>query len=134
MIKIDLESFVPIYEQIKTGFRKDVGLGALKPDDDLPSIRELAQVLLINPNTVARAYRDLEAEGLIVTRRGKGCRVAAEAADLVRRDGRQMLEKALDEVIGEAARFGLDPEETKKLFEQRLKQRADRGAKGGRHV
>jgi len=66
MIIIDLGSFIPIYEQIKAGFRRNVGLGVLKPGDDLPSIRELAETLLVNPNTVARSYRELEMEGLIV--------------------------------------------------------------------
>lgn len=134
MFKIDLESYIPIYEQIKSGFRRDVGWGVLKPEDDLPSIRELAEQLLVNPNTVARAYRDLEAEGLIVTRRGKGCRVAPEAVNLVKKDGRQILERGFDDVIGDAFRSGLSPEETREIFEQRLKRAANRGAKGGKHV
>jgi GntR family transcriptional regulator len=71
MIKVDTSSFVPIYEQIKKEFKKEIFREDLKPNDPLPSIRDLATELLINPNTVARAYRELEMEGFIYTRKGK---------------------------------------------------------------
>ena len=63
MIKIEMASFLPIYEQIKKEIKREITLEILKPQEALPSIRELAEKLIINPNTVARAYRELEQEG-----------------------------------------------------------------------
>jgi GntR family transcriptional regulator len=83
MIKVDTSSFIPIYEQIKTQMKREILLGNLKPKDALPSIRDLATELLINPNTVARAYRDLEMEGFIYTRKGKGCYVSDDLSQLM---------------------------------------------------
>jgi GntR family transcriptional regulator len=120
MIKVDTSSFVPIYEQIKKEFKKEVFRGDLKPNDTLPSIRDLATELLINPNTVARAYRELEMDGFIYTRKGKGCYVADDSTQLMIEERKSILVKSFDEVIDEAKKFGLDREDIKKLFEERL--------------
>ena len=120
MIKVDTSSFVPIYEQIKKEFKKEIFRGDLKPDDPLPSIRDLATELLINPNTVARAYRELEMEGFIYTKKGKGCYVSDDSTQLMTYERRSILIQSFDEVIEEAKKYGLDREEIKKLFEERL--------------
>lgn len=120
MIKVDASSFVPIYEQIKKEFKKEIFSGNLKPNDSLPSIRDLATELLINPNTVARAYRELEREGFIYTRKGKGCYVADDSTQLMIEERKSILTQSFDEVIEEAKRFGLSTEEIKELFEERL--------------
>lgn len=120
MIKVDTSSFVPIYEQIKKEFKKEIFRGDLKPNDPLPSIRDLATELLINPNTVARAYRELEMEGFIYTRKGKGCYVADDSTQLMTEERKSILNHSFDEVIEEAKKYGLDREEIKKLFEERL--------------
>lgn len=72
MINLNYRDSRPIYEQIKASFRKLVATEALAPGDKLPSVRELAIELAINPNTIQRAYRELEAEGLICSVQGKG--------------------------------------------------------------
>ncbi len=72
MIQIDLKDSKPIYEQIKEKIKGLIISGILKPDDKIPSVRELAQTLTINPNTIQKAYRDLESESVIYSVKGKG--------------------------------------------------------------
>ncbi len=76
MVHLDYRDARPIYIQIVDGFREQISAGVMIPDDKLPSVRELAIQLSINPNTIQRSYRQLEAEGWIVTVPGKGCFVA----------------------------------------------------------
>ena len=72
MISINFRDSRPIYEQVKDSLRRLIVSGALPPDEKLPSVRELASQLVINPNTIQRAYRELEHEGYIVSVPGKG--------------------------------------------------------------
>ncbi len=72
MIQLNYRDPRPIYEQVKDGIRKLAYSGVLGPDDKLPSVRELATKLAINPNTISRAYKELEQEGFIYTLTGKG--------------------------------------------------------------
>lgn len=80
MIQLNYRDAKPIYEQIKDGMRHLVISNALTADEKLPSVRELAATLAINPNTIQRAYRDLEKEGYVYTISGKGTFVAAQEA------------------------------------------------------
>ena len=73
MVHLDYRDVRPIYSQIADGFRAQITAGILRSEDKLPSVRELAVQLSINPNTIQRAYRLLEAEGWIATVPGKGC-------------------------------------------------------------
>ena len=73
MVHLDYRDVRPIYTQIADGFRSQITAGVLRPEEKLPSVRELATELSINPNTIQRAYRLLEAEGWIATVPGKGC-------------------------------------------------------------
>ena len=87
MIHLDYRDARPIYTQICDGFREQIRAGILQPGDKLPSVRELATQLTINPNTIQRAYRQLEMEGWIATVPGKGCFVCgAPTAALRERD------------------------------------------------
>ena len=83
MVHLDYRDAKPIYTQIVENFRSQITAGILQPGDKLPSVRELATQLSINPNTIQRAYRELEAQGIIRTIPGKGCFVCgiAEAPD-----------------------------------------------------
>lgn len=76
VIQINYRDSRPIYEQIKDGIRKLIVQGIMQNNEKLPSVRELATSLTINPNTIQRAYRELEAEGYVYTVKGKGCFVA----------------------------------------------------------
>ena len=73
MIHLDYRDARPIYAQIADNLRNQITAGILQPDDRLPSVRELAAELAINPNTIQRAYRELEVQGWIATVPGKGC-------------------------------------------------------------
>ena len=120
MIKIEMASFLPIYEQIKKEIKREITLEILKPQEALPSIRELAEKLIINPNTVARAYRELEQEGFIYTRKGKGCFVSDSSSSLIRKERERVLNEVFDKAIEEAKKFKLSGTDMKRLFEERL--------------
>ncbi len=77
MVHLDYRDARPIYAQIIDGYREQIASGILQPGDRLPSVRDLAAALAINPNTIQRAYRQLEMEGWIVTMQGKGCFVCS---------------------------------------------------------
>ena len=79
MVHLDYRDARPIYTQIIDGFREQIATGCLHPGDKLPSVRELASILAINPNTIQRSYRQLEVEGWITTVPGKGCFVCDNA-------------------------------------------------------
>ena len=81
MVHLDYRSARPIYGQIMDGLRQQIAAGILQPGDKLPSVRELATELAINPNTIQRAYRELEQAGFIATVAGKGCFVCAAPTD-----------------------------------------------------
>ena len=92
MISLNYRDSRPIYEQIRDELRKLIVSGALATDEKLPSVRALAAQLAINPNTIQRAYRQLEAEGWIATVPGKGCFVCGGDALQEREKGRLLVE------------------------------------------
>lgn len=97
MLHLDYRDARPIYTQIIDGIREQIVSGLLLTGERLPSVRELATSLAINPNTIQRAYRELEADGWIATVPGKGCFVSA-AADTQQRE-RDRLLHSLDETV-----------------------------------
>ena len=80
MVHLDYRDSRPIYIQIIDSFRRQIRAGVLHDGDKLPSVRELAAELAINPNTIQRAYRELEQQGVIATAPGKGCFVCGVQA------------------------------------------------------
>lgn len=82
MLQLNPKDHTPIYEQIKEQLKTMIVSGVLKPDDKIPSVRELAQMLTINPNTIQKAYKELELEGFIYSVRGKGSFVTAQDKNL----------------------------------------------------
>ncbi len=99
LIQLNYRDSKPIYEQIKDGFRKLVISGSLLADEKLPSVRELASSLAINPNTIQKAYRDLESEGYLYTIAGRGTFVAKQEEILDTRQEELLLQ--FDEVVEE---------------------------------
>jgi GntR family transcriptional regulator len=132
VIRVDATSFVPIYEQIKKEILRLVATGRLKVGDPLPSIRDLAAAVIVNPNTVARAYRELEQDGVIATQKGRGSVVAERARPDAERDLKAHLGRVMDEAVAEARRFDLGDDAILGLFEDRLRKGVDR-KRGGRH-
>lgn len=131
MITIETTSFIPIYEQIKSGIKGKISLGGLKANDPLPSIRDLAAELVVNPNTVARAYRELESEGFITTRKGKASFVTGNSASLIKLERQRFLDEVFEKAISEARKFGLGEEEIRAIVESRLKVRQETGSGEG---
>ncbi|MCF0131990.1 MAG: GntR family transcriptional regulator [Pseudobutyrivibrio sp.] len=99
MIQLNYRDSRPIYEQIKDGLRKLVISGAIKKDEKLPSVRDLATQLSINPNTIQKAYRELEQEGYIYTITGRGS-FASEYVDIDAGRNKELL-KEFDEIVRE---------------------------------
>ena len=99
LIQLNYRDSKPIYEQIKEGLRKLVISGALSANVKLPSVRELASLLAINPNTILKAYRELESDGYIYTVAGKGTFVA-EREEIFDNRQNELLEE-FDEIVSE---------------------------------
>lgn len=108
MININYRDSRPIYEQIKDNFRQLIISGALPADSKMPSVRELAAGLTINPNTIQRAYRELEAEGYICSVPGRGSFVCQRDSALVAR--RAELLSRFDTLVGELELVGVGRE------------------------
>ena len=109
MITINYRDPRPIYEQVTFGLRRLILTGVLRPNDKMPSVRELSAQLAINPNTVQRAYRELEAAGYIYSVPGKGSFVSADKqVDQSRIDA---LLKQLDEAVAELTYMGFSKDD-----------------------
>lgn len=110
MINIDSRSSRPIYEQIIDGIKENILKGVLMPGDRLPSVREMSAMITANPNTVGRAYMELERQRVIETIRGKGTYVSSNYKPRVEEDRMNKLREDLKKVILEAYYMGIDRE------------------------
>ena len=113
---------VPIYQQIASQIKYLIASSRLKPDEQLPSVRKLAEQLVVNPNTVARAYRELEAAGAVVSRRGSGVFVSEGQSPLARREQNRILNDRIDTLLTEARQMNIDLATLMKLIRQRDRQ------------
>jgi len=117
---IGSDSTVPIYEQIIGQVVGVIASGGLKPGDMLPSVREMAGKLLVNPNTVARAYGELERAGLVESRRGTGMLVLPEAAAKSTDMRLSLLRDRLRPLLRDALGYGLEVDEVIRLVRAEL--------------
>lgn len=122
MFRIRAESGEPIYEQIVRQVKHAITTGALKTGEQLPTVRELASQLVINPNTVARAYRELERAGLLESTTGRGTFVKFSPPRLVREERRRRLQPFLDQLMAEASVLNFSIEELKEQLEETIKK------------
>ena len=106
--RVDPSSPVPIFRQIADGIRSAVAAGVYRPGDLVPSVRQQALLLLVNPNTIQRAYDELERDGLLVTKKGIGMAVAAGAQKAATRDAAVDIRSALTAAIESGLAAGLD--------------------------
>jgi GntR family transcriptional regulator len=129
MIEFHLEarSGVPTYLQLVQQVRQAVRLGVLRPGDQLPTVKEVVSSLAINPNTVLRAYRELDLEGVAEGRRGVGTFVREQAAPLPADDVKE-LRGGLERWVARARAAGLDAEAMAALFADVVRPRAVRVA------
>ena len=117
MIHLDYRDVRPIYAQVMDGMKEQISTGILQPGEKLPSVRELAAALTINPNTIQRSYRQLEMEGWIVSVPGKGCFVSGQPE--YAQEERKALLRAFDEAAAALLQRGLSRRE---LAERLLKE------------
>lgn len=118
-IHISPHDGVPIYRQIVNQVKYLVAAERLKAGDEMPPIRRLAEDLLINPNTVARAYRDLESAGVLLSRRGSGTRVSDNGSRLSRTEKMKILGERAGGLVAEARQLGVDVDQVVDLVRRK---------------
>ena len=118
-IHINTRDGVPIYLQVVSQVKHLVASGRLSAGDELPAIRVLAEQLLVNPNTIARAYRELEQAGVVEKRRTAGTFISAEGSPLARKERMKLLTERVDQLLVEAHQMNLALDEVIKLVHQR---------------
>ncbi len=117
---IDPHNGLAIYDQIVRQMKFAVADGVLRPGELVPSVRELARELAINPNTIARAYRQLQDDRVLQTIRGTGLEVATGAAERCRNERLKLIRTRIRQVLAEAKQSKLDIRELRQLIEKEL--------------
>jgi GntR family transcriptional regulator len=128
-MQIDPHSHVPIYLQIADGVRAAVAAGVYRPDEVLPSLRAMAIRAHVNPNTVQRAYDELEREGLIYCRRGRGLFVAERGTESAQSVAGNGVRRALEDAIRAGQTAGMTAKEVRRLFNAALERMNQAGSK-----
>jgi GntR family transcriptional regulator len=118
VFRLNPSSGVPVYVQLMEQVKHALDTGALRPGDQLPTIRKLAEDLIVNPNTVVRAYRDLEHEGLVELRQGSGAfvRGSTNRSTRITKRAQGVMQSAVERLVAS----GLTEEEIRRLFENEL--------------
>jgi GntR family transcriptional regulator len=117
--EVSVSSKTPIYRQLAEQIRTAVARGHITTGAQLPSVRAMSRELVVNPNTIAKAYGVLEQEGILVTRQGKGVFVAeSTATETTKRARRDRLLNSLDTVLTEAVHLGFSAEEVIEMLTQ----------------
>ncbi len=119
LISINQSDGTPMYFQLVRQVKHLIATGRMGPGDELPSVRALAQQLLVNPNTVVRAYRELESAGLIFTKRGSGCYVAERPVPYSDAECRRILSERIDALVAESRNLGFKLERVIELLRER---------------
>jgi GntR family transcriptional regulator len=119
---ISTASRLPIYQQLAHQIREAIARGELQPDVGLPSVRQLSRDLVVNPNTVARAYTELEREGLLISRPGRGVFVAQPRNDLTREARDRRLTELIDRWLTEAVHLGYSADEVLRITAERVRR------------
>lgn len=128
-VVISTGSTTPIYKQIADQVKLAVATGRLAVADQLPSVRTLAESLVLNPNTVARAYADLARDGVLESRPGRGVFIIQKRRVFAREEGRRRLEPLLDALLGEAMAMDFTPEELLAAVAKKISQwKPEKGA------
>lgn len=130
-IEIDVHGRVPIYRQIIDQIHSLVREGRLTAGSPLPSVRQLAADLEVNPNTVARSYGLLERDGVLETAGRRGSRVARGAPEIVRESVHSRLEETVDRMVEEAASLGIGIPEVVEALRRRQREEAAHRPEGG---
>lgn len=122
LIRLDPRSAEPIFEQIVFAVKAALARGTATPGEKLPSVRELARDLAINPNTVVRAYEQLERDGVVVRRQGSGCFLTDRGTELGLAQRRRQLQDLLRRAATDAFHLGFTADEVRAAMDQSLDQ------------
>ncbi|WP_085829123.1 GntR family transcriptional regulator [Clostridium massiliodielmoense] len=122
MIKIDSRNSRPIYEQIIDAIKENILKGILRPGDKLPSVREMSSMITANPNTVSRAYMELERQGVTETLRGKGTYVSSNYKPKVEEESMEKLKEDIKKIIVEAYYMGIEKKDMIDIINQLYKE------------
>lgn len=122
MIKINESSPIPIYQQIIDNMRREILAGVFGPDSRLPSIRDLAVELKVNPNTISRAYQDMANANIIYFKRGQGAYVTPQSSDDLLEQAKVEMAKHILEIVAIARSMGLERGQVRKIFDAVLDQ------------
>lgn len=122
IIRIDTTSATPVYAQIVDQVKRAIAIGALRPGENLGSLRETAVKLRVNPLTVSKAYKLLEQDGLVESKQGLGSFVAENVSIPSDSYRRECVSERLDAAIADAAQLGMSGPELKQLIEDRMKK------------
>ena len=118
MLTIDTKKNIPIYEQIIQQVKELCLKQIFQPNEKLPSVREMSSLMVVNPNTVSKAYKELERQGVIVTIRGKGTFIAEEPIIKASEKERTQLKESFRQLMIESHYLGIDKEELYKWLEE----------------
>lgn len=121
-LRVDPASPEPLFSQLVSGVKRSVATGRMKAGDKLPSVRELAAELTINPNTIAKAYQALEAEGVTVSRHGSGTFIADRRVTVRRSEQRRRVREELDALLSDAVHLGLSEDDVRDEFDDAMKR------------
>ena len=115
-------SRVPIYRQVADQIRAAVAKGQLVPGERLPSVRAVSRQLVVNPNTIARSYTELERDGVLVARQGLGVFVAEPRAELTERARRERLDRMVNDLLTEAVHLGFSADQVCQIVREQTRQ------------
>jgi GntR family transcriptional regulator len=118
-LQIDTKSGVPYYRQIIEQVKHAIAQGRLAPGDQLPTVRQLAVDLSVNPNTVIRGYRELEIEGVLDTQQGSGTFVGGKRPEIDQLERQRMLDQILTELLARGSSYGFSLEDVLEGLRQR---------------
>jgi GntR family transcriptional regulator len=133
LLRVDARSEEPVFEQIAFAVKQAVARGELGAGERLPSVRELARELAVNPNTIVHAYELLAADGVITRRQGAGCFVSGQPSVLAAAERRRVLDELVGRAVTEAYHLGFSAADVRRAFDQALREvqlpRRERGIK-----
>ncbi len=123
LLRLDGESGVPYYLQVVRQVKRLITSGAIAPGDQLPTVREMASDLVLNPNTIAKAYQELERERVVETRRGLGTFACAPTTPLTLLERRSAVVSLLKKALLEAQQLDISPDEVAALLSQLIEEK-----------
>jgi GntR family transcriptional regulator len=119
-INIDPASGYPIYLQIINQIKYSIAMEAIKSGDQLPSVRELASQLRVNPNTIAKAYTELEREGIVFTKRGEGTYVSDIGVSISEEEKEKIIAEMLNRTLVQAYHFNLSADKIEQIIKREI--------------